>query len=427
MLLKKFLFVYIVLFVLCLVGVVLASTIPSPLMKQHVRSSLITLKTEGQYPSFGFPWRQIVLDNFTDSLMLNTAYSVDARDPLRSALVNKRYDGTTDSINQISNLEKLYSGRDIQEVYYERYWHGHSLYVRPLLSLMPYEHIRIVLTGSLYVLAIALLVVLWKNIGKFEAISMLIGLIAIDFLYLGQSMQFSSVFIVGLCGALYMLASSDDKKEFQVLFFVIGSLTSFMDLLTAPLVSLGFLLIVAMHLKKQTLRQLFYLCIAWSCGYLLLWASKWVLVEALYSPGAWTAALDQIVNRTVHKADANFSQFKAIKLNIFQLIGYHKSNKVFVAAAALVLGLIGLRYMRFNMKTLHRVAPWAFIAAIPYVWYFIAANHSYLHVWFTYRNQCMTVVAGLCIYRECLNTARLQKDISTLRSHFTSKHTSGNC
>lgn len=40
-------------------------------------------------------------------------------------------------------------------------------------------------------------------------------------------------------------------------------------------------------------------------------------------------------------------------------------------------------------------APLAFlmVAALPYLWYAAAANHSWVHYWFTYRGQLVTVVA----------------------------------
>lgn len=40
--------------------------------------------------------------------MLNTTYSVDSKNPFKSAFANYRYEGKLDLINQISKLEKLY-------------------------------------------------------------------------------------------------------------------------------------------------------------------------------------------------------------------------------------------------------------------------------------------------------------------------------
>lgn len=395
-----------------LIALILSCLIPSSSIKQNIDKTLVTLKKEGTYPSFGLPWRQIVLDNFTDSLMLNTAYSVDSTKPTKSALVNIRYEGKVDNLNQISNLEKLHlHNKDIEQVGYERYWHGYLIYLRPLLTFFSYSIIRIIISIFLYSSFIIFIYSSWKKLGKKVTIALLLGLISVDFFFLGQSMQFSSIFLVGLLGSIYLLYTYKRNSSLYPLFFIVGSLTSFFDLLTAPLVTLGILLIVATSLGDKNIKNIFLNCISWSTGYLLLWFSKWLIVDLLFTHGAIATAFDQIINRTVNQAGANFSHFSTVKLNLFQLIGYNRVNKIIVLFLFIISSVFFLRYFTFRKEKINKSLPWILIGSIPYVWYLIAANHSYLHVWYTYRNQFMTVVSLLLVIMEFIDWPHVKKDL----------------
>ncbi len=405
---------YFVLMMIFLIALTLSCLIPSTLLKHNIGKTLTILKNEGTYPSFGLPWRQIVLDNFTDTLMLNTAYSVNSDDPVKSALINLRYNGNDKGANQISNLENLYLNKDFQQVGYERYWHGYLIYLRPLLIIFSYPSIRTIMTIFLYSTFTFFIYLSRKKLGGKITISFIFGLIAVDFFYLGQSMQFSSVFLIGLLGSIYMLNTYKKNYSFYTLFFIAGSLTSFFDLLTAPLVTLGILLITATGLEKKNIKNIFLHCISWSAGYLLLWFSKWLIVDLLFTQGAIITGFNEIVNRTVSQADVNFSHLSAIKLNFFQLIGYSRISKIIVLFIFTLFSILFLRYAKFNKQRTVKILPWILVGSIPYIWYLIAANHSYLHVWYTYRNQFMSVVCLLIISSEFIDWPHFKKDLQLI-------------
>ncbi len=390
--------------------------IPSSALKRNIGKTLIILNHEGTYPSFGLPWRRVALDNFTDTLMLNTGYSVDSKSPFKSALVNLRQDGVINNTDQVSNLQKLYSGKPVMKVGYERYWHGYLVFLRPLLVFFSYSSIRWINTLLLIIGLVVFSFLSWKKLGKKVTISFIVGLFAVDFFYLGQSMQFSSVFLLGLAGSIYLLYTYKRNQNLLTLFFIIGGLTSFFDLLTAPLVTLGMLLVIATNLDKRNLKNIILNCLAWSTGYLLLWYSKWAIVQYLYTPGAIMTAYNEILNRTGHQVDANFSHLNAVRLNLYQLRGYDKSDKVAELLAAVLYLIIFLKYLSVSKEKLKKIGPLILIAAIPYLWYYIAANHSYIHVWFTYRDQFMSVACVAIIALELVDWNRLFLDYRSLRN-----------
>ena len=415
---NRFVLAYFFLLITFFITLVFSCLIPPSLLKNNIGISVSTLKKEGTYPSFGLPWRQIVLDNFTDSLMLNTAFSVDSSNPIKSALINIRHDGTVDGANQVLNLEKLYLNKEVKPIGYERYWHGYLTYLRPLLMIFSYSQIRIILTLLLYSSFIIFMFLCWRILGKKVTISLLIGLFFVDFFYLGQSMQFSMVFLIGLLASIFLLYNHKKNHNLYFLFFVIGALTSFFDLLTAPLITLGMLLIVATKLNRANVKNIILYSVSWSIGYLLLWFSKWAIVQFFFAPGAILTAFNQIANRTLSQADSNFSYFSALQLNFFQLIGYSRTNKISVLLFSILYSIFCFRYLSFDKQKIKSILPLVLIGVIPYIWYLIAANHSYLHVWYTYRDQFISVVSLFLITTEFINWKNVKKDFRLIKERF---------
>ncbi len=412
---------YLILLSAFALSLILACMIPSSYLESNIAKSISVMEKEGIYPVFGVPWRQIGLDNFTDSIMLNTAYSVDESKPAWSAFVNYRYEAEVDSVNQVANLKKLYTENAKPQTGNERYWHGYLVYLRPLLTIFSYNEIRILLTAA-HLVAFALFVTLsWKRLGRKKTAFFVLGLLSVDYFYLSRSMQFSAVFLIALLSAVILLKKPLHKNQLHYLiFFIVGAITTFFDLLTAPLVTLGLILLITASVDKNIMRILLH-AFFWSLGYLSLWFSKWALVQLFFTPQAISTALHQIMNRTITQADANFSHLAVIKLNFFQLIGYNKTNKVIVLSFAILLLLFLIKYFRFDKQKIKNILPWILIGFMPYGWYLIAANHSYIHVWFTYRIQLISVVSLFFIASEFIDWKHFSKDMQTLTKGISSR------
>ena len=417
--LRQVSFTYLILLVCFFSSVVLCSMIALDISNSNFLSTVKTFKSEGTYPSFGLPWRKVVIDNYTEAIMINTAYFTNSSKPVESALTNKRYAGVDNPINQIENLEKMSKGLPGKEYGYERYWHGYLVYLRPFMTVFSYPVLRIALSFVLYGLFAFFIYLLWRKLGLKSVLIYVFSFIIVDFFYIGISMQFSNVFIVALSTTIYTLTrKNENHNKDHLILFVSGALTSFFDLLTAPIVGLGLLLTINNLRKDSCLKSIFVNAFFWFTGYIGLWASKWILSSIFYTPQALLVAFDQIVNRTVNKADEKFSHVEAVRLNIFQLIGYSRESKIFFVFLFAIVLLIFLRYRLIKKVNYKRVTSWIVIGLIPYVWYLIAANHSYLHVWFTYRAQLMSVIAGLFIYTEFIDLKKINSDYKAIKRAF---------
>jgi hypothetical protein len=422
---RRFFIAYIGLLIIFITLIFVASSIPKFFNETQLQKTYVVIEKEGQYPSFGIEGRKIGLDNFTDSIIVNTSLSIDSKDPLKSSFIALRAVDPQDKLNQIAALKSVVNHNVKEQVGYERYWHGYLFYIRPLLMLFSYSQIRFFLALILYLTFLLLLYNLYKRTGLFVMLCFVIGFIFIDYFYLYKSIQFSGVFIIANLGALYRLTWMKKSEDISLLFFIIGGVTSYIDLLTAPLTTLGMLLLIETQLHKTSLKNILVYSSAWAIGYLSLWSSKWILVQLLYTPGAIQTSIDQIVNRTVTKADPNFNHIETIKRNIFQLIGYDRKSKIAVLGFILIVGSIFLKYHKITLERVKESVPLILISLMPYLWYLVAANHSYLHVWFTYRTQFMAVVGGLLFMRQFIDQKQIQKDFETLffmRRYFSRSH-----
>lgn len=408
----------VVLLLTFLAALVVVDTIPSFVVNARLSNTVATLKKEGLYPSVGLSWRKIVLDNFTDSVMLNIAYSVDSTDPVRSAIRTVMFDGDDHSADQILNLEKLSQRKEVHETVYERYWHGYVIFLRPLLAVTSYAGVRMVLTVALFTIFAAFMVNAWKRLGVRMTFGLLVGFVAVDFFWLGKSLQLSNVFLTGMLGALYFLRKKQlSLSTIGTVFFVVGAVTSYVDVLSAPLVSLGLLLVVTMGLVKSVnFKTLVIVCALWSVGYLSLWALKWVIAEYTYVPGAISVGYKKLQDRTMGQADAQFSRKNTLLRNFYQLRGYDKRNKIVLLVLGIGCTTFMVKFFSLNRVNRKHVALWLAISTIPYLWYGIAAEHSYIHVVFTYRNQFMSVVGVFFVSTEFIDWKRVRKDIASIIS-----------
>lgn len=411
----KLIVTYLVLVVLFTGSLFLSTLIPSSPIRSHISQSLPLLIREGQYPTIDLPWRSIVLDNYTDALILNTIFTLDTRD-VSSPLKGVRTIKQASELNQISNLQSVIDGSK-QTVQYERYWHGYLLPLRAALTLMPYEMLRVLMMSLLLLLSCTYVWLAYRKWGVRRTLAICIALASTDFLYAGLSLQFAPVFIIGFMGGIYLLQQNHHKSNLPNLFFILGGVTAYMDLLTAPLITLSLVLAVS---DIDDLKKMMRMIVAWGGGYALLWATKWILAELFLGPGPLTAAYEQIRLRTSASEGFEHLQLQAVMLNVKQLIGYHKVSKLIAMGSVLIPSLL---LLRFHKKGSISRIPLAriLLLILPYLWYMFAANHSVMHVWFTYRAQFLAIFILSLTMLEMIDVSRIMRAVAIYRKIVASK------
>lgn len=371
---------------------VLSSWLPDKAIKRHIAESAPVIAAEGLYPRILNDMEQYRLDNFTDALIMNQIYNIDRKHPVKAAMKMIRSSEQGRDWDQPGLLVRRVKGETLEEQHYSRYWHGGSFLYRVLFLLMDYTTLRFVLLLVSSVLLLLLACVYYKQAGWLKTLALSMGFVLTYGFVTQFSMQFFPVLAITIIGSLLVI-KRDKSKGFGLLFFLIGSLTCYFDLLTTPLLTLGIPLAVMLSLKpdegfllKKSFVECIQLILLWGLGFALTFVTKWALASLILGQNIFADAYEVSLYRM--EAD-EFTRWDAVTMNLEMLNWWIVG---IVAVVMLVFKLV--KYRSFNYK---KAILFLIIALMPYVWYFILSNHSYLHWWFTFRLQAVTIACLMMI------------------------------
>ena len=421
----KCLMIFILLICSFMALLTITSCIPSKSMFNNVEESSKILIKEGNRKIIYIPYRRTKMefDNYTDALMINTAYSIDSKKPLFSAFVARKNfipDVTTkiyqDQVgelkssskykyhNEVGELNDLVNNEKAESFEYARYWHGYLIILRPLLVIFNLTQIRIILTFMLIILFIIFIILLYKKSDIVTSIIFSTCLLGVEYFYLGFSMQGIFIFLIMMIASVIILCKYSKIKSYSMFFFIIGMLTNFFDFLTVPVLTYAIPMIVLFIIKftkenfeiKLIFKKILVLGIAWSAGYGLTWASKWILTDLIFERKMLITALKQVFYRSAGTE----------KINIFNVINKNMNYiyvSFFISLFITVLTILikiwienkKIEFKKQNTKkTFYIIFIYLLIGIIPIIWYTLLQNHSYNHAFFTYRN---LLISNVCI------------------------------
>lgn len=391
---------------LCIASNFAAFFIDSPQMREHVWQGALLLGEQQGQPQMigGFPSAQ--LDNFTSVLILKTAGYVGNETLLQKAVGGYRVDMAPEDgqseWDAFCNYEFGWNS-PTGGLSYSRYWHGYTLPLRLLLCVFNLSNLQMLL----YFAQLTLFIYVLYLMGKRGLSRLVPGFFLSYFLLMPMAtsvcLQYVPVTMLMLlgCTAILLWDKPIDKAIGLPTFFaLLGLLTNYYDLLTFPLVSLGFPLamLLCLRMKAQDgFLRLFMLTafcgVSWALGYACMWALKWVLAACCYGWWMFGGIASQIFLRASDDG-GSLSRIGVLVRNM---------NVIFSKASYLLLGgIAGLvtlfpaakglkkRAVRFDARALMLLI----VAVVPLMWYIVMANHSYDHTYFTYRNLAVSAMAG---------------------------------
>lgn len=379
----------------------------------HVYESAQTIEKEGVYPRVILNAEKAQLDNFTDSWMLTIAMGIDGKTPIDSAM-SCYYKFNEDSEDKAENLLSVVRGEKTEEYEYTRYWHGYQVFLRPLLQVFNYEEIRYINMFGIMGLFMIATYLLKEKIGAGSAIAFVVSMLMSMIIIVPMSMQFSSLYYVTMISIvlLAMFSKKIMKKDLMyVFFFLVGAFTSFFDLLTAPIMTLGFSLIVYSYLElkensigKNTV-EIISKSFSWSMGYIMTWSGKWIIAELITKKNVITNALDQVLSRTSSQVnEVSISKIDVIIKNVSKYIeGLNIKLILVIIVIALIFFIIMKKKNSINML------PTLLVAFYPIVYYVVMTNHAFIHFWFTYRNLTVSCFAILSFILYTIDFDRYKK------------------
>lgn len=344
------------------------------------------------------------VDRHADAILLNIAWSADPSKPVSSALRGAYYYDETK--NENDNVLTAVT-QDKEPTYeYMRYWHGSLIFTRPLLALFSLKQIYALGAATLFTIFLISFFCIRRRLGKGTAYGFLFAGLSCSIWYVPFSLEYMPVFLITFTSVPILFRVTDKKPQYLGhTFLILGSLTAYTDFLTVETLSCLLPICILLltkpeHKFSEQLKFSIHHILIWSFGYIGTWSAKWMLYS-IFVKNAFSEILSQTAYRTGGKALSGglFSQvIGALVRNIrclfpFSLLKDPDGMIVSVITAILTGMLFYLFKKRAQMPP--AVPVLTLIALIPYIRYCILSNHSFLHYFFTYRAQFVSI---FCIY-----------------------------
>ena len=378
---------------------VLAFCMPVDRIDSNVRASAEYFQ-RGPYPSI-YSWCTSRLDLFTDGLKLLEASNDSEGNAFEKAMsVNH---GVVKHYTPDSTLFLHYQkGIDFTEVAdYPRYWHGFLIVLKPALYFLTYARLLFLNAFAQIILCFLICFLMFRRGLTRYIIPYLITYLMLMPEALTKCLQFSTCYYLFSLSIVFLLVVPEwfKCKYIGLIFFYIGSLTSYFDFLTYPLVTLGLpaIFVVAMQENQMKTIQLMKIVFTWILGYVAMWSAKWVVASIYLEKNVIADALDKIILRTSDSSTISTTNF-----TIFQSLFENYRTFAFTPATLFVLLFVLILAFLFicRIKSISRASckilvPYLLITVLPVLWLSVILNHSCVHVFFTNKICSISVMAFL--------------------------------
>lgn len=368
---------------------VISCSLPDKAVKKHVSKEAPTMQEQGDYPTAIIHITECRQDNFTDALILNQIYSVDRKHPFKSAMEvpSGYYDPSYDASGSLLKTVNQEPGGKTMK--YSRYWHGSTFLFRIFLIFVDYPVLQWLLFAISSLLLALFVCTYYARAGMWKTAAFLLSWLLVYGFIMQFSMQFFPVLALSLLASTLVVRHEEDTSYLSVLFFVIACLTCYFDILTDPLLTFGWPLVVWISLQRSdklrhrdNLWNIIKWGSLWSAGYALTFLFKWGIGSLILGENVLQDASNAMMYRI---GTEDYSRWDAIVRNWEMIPGD------FVVISVIVLLAVSL--LHFKSDGWFKAVLLLVVALMPFVWYLVLANHSYLHFWFTYRIQAITLSA----------------------------------
>lgn len=391
--------------------IILVNCIPDRFVKQSIEAGINTLTAEGDHPWIFFT-PQSQLDNFTDRIMLQMSQRTSSWNAV-TQYFSKSAEWPELEANSLHN--PVFAAFANQG--YPRYWHGYTVFLKPLLSFLSLEAIRSLSFLTLLILLCCAFYVLKTRFNLMIACVYCVAISMINIFIVPLSLVYSPVVyltILSIIGIRYFCG----RNRF-LLFLLVGAFVNYVDFLTFPLLSLCFpLALVVVHDVKNNesfsriVNRFIISGIMWLVGYASTWGVKWVLSSLITGRNVVKDAFVNILIRSdagSHAdADSHFDKIETIRSNYECFFkNYPIRLLALIILIVFVLQIFFIRQKKLDCLTaltsMGKGSILLLLAVAPVVWYFCLANHSTIHMeFYAYKNVSITVFSVL-VYLCCLS------------------------
>lgn len=386
---------------------VLSFCLPEEPMQNHLRESIPTLTKYLGTSEMIVGYQSSFDGSFTDGLMLQNAVYDEGHTLLEKAMGIYRNGWENDLWYPRETLVEYLNGVATEEYSYARYWHGYLVVLKPMLMFFNLEEIYFfnqIMQALLLLFVVGALIK--KNKTKYAVCY------GITYLFLVPVVM-PMTLSLSICFYLYLMINClqmclhdkwEEKGWYAYVFLVIGMVTSYVDFLTYPIVTLGIPMVMYFVLSKgdkikQMLGKVIAYSVTWGIGYIGMWASKWLIGSLVLKENI----LQDAGNTLAQRVDA--ITYDSRLLSFFSVVWYnmkmYKALPYILLVVVLLVSVVvlAIKYpvVKNKKQMLIGCLPYIVISLMPFVWYAVALNHSGEHYMFTFRALIVMVFAGSCM------------------------------
>jgi hypothetical protein len=380
-----------------------ANAIPNAPIAEHVKTSMPPTNKEMSPLNWGR------LDVFTECTAATSGLMMGA--PL--TLAKQAF--LTPTLGSCEAAKKVFDTGQGGWPYW-RYWHGYQIVSRPVLYFGDMYTLRTVMFLLFSFSAIVLIESIRTYVGSTYSGLTLLSLLSVP-LYTALFVADNAlVWVLAFLAAAGMLKLARRNKDlfdrFHLhLFLLAGMVTAFVDLLSSPLVALTMPLLVLYWAKawpeqvqwRPSWAIAIMMSAAWALGYALCWATKWLIVIAVFQ-GDPAHVTDAMTLRLAGAADWDPNFHPTALMNLKENLGYGRSGFLIIAVLLLLrLGplLTSSRRLSLPFASLDDALTAGLVFALPFAWIVVLRNHSFVHSFFV----CQILVPSFALVLGLIHAA----------------------
>ena len=380
----------------------LAGLVPQQRVRENLLASMDQLKSEGLAPGVlydGHPRSK--LDNLSENYILTYSYYMDTRSDPASILTNPGRQIQDPYGELFLQTEELLEQELDPDTNYVRYWLGFRLYVRPLMAVMNYMDARQCIQWGFFLLLGAVTILLYRQTkSPLLALAFPAAISQLNPLVAASCFQYSVCLYIAMLGMLCTPLVRGRRFTLPMLFTVIGLLTQVFDFYTAPVLTFG-LPMIALLLNRDIVQRpsaarwkLLLACLGgWLLGYIGGWLVK-MLLTTLFTP---YNGLSDGLTRLAYwfRPEGESDPLLPLKAVFYCFINIVDLVPLVVEAVLLLTYCVCLLRRRPGRGAIAGSLIYLAVAALPVLWFLVAARPSYEQFYFQYRSLGVFLLGGL--------------------------------
>lgn len=394
---------------------ILVYMLPTAQIKANINRGSDVLLVQTTNYNYAGDYKSTVIDNFTDSLILNELF-YETDNPIVDAVNVPNYSYPDKEI--LYSTMAYLNGDPVPEggiELYPRYWHGYAVVLKTFFMFFDYTDLKIFNQAVQFILILIIVLLMMKQKLAHYMWGFIMMIIYWNPATIGVSIQLSSCFYISMIASIIVLFEpaflfrSENRKANTFLFFLmIGVVTCFFDFLTYPLATLAVPYVFYLLIRyineiqsiKDTIIDMVSVCAHWAFGYVTMWTSKWFLATIITGNNIFMDAYAKITERssTTFSFEDDVTRWQVVVALVRRCV--IKWPYIILFAITFLVCIYMYRECFHNIRKnvlCSKVVALLLMGLSPFVWIYVVANHSYIHNGLVCRIMGITIFSWYCM------------------------------